>query len=89
MRTKQQKARFVNTVPYGYKTHQDDKHQLVIDGRIAPVVRRIFLNVIDGKSCTQIAKELNAEGILTPAQQKRFIAVQPKSPSGHIEQSLV
>lgn len=89
MRTKQQKARFVNTVPYGYKTHQDDKHQLVIDGRTAPVVRRIFLNVIDGKSCTQIAKELNAEGILTPAQQKRFIAVQPKSPSGHIEQSLV
>lgn len=70
MRTKQQKARFVNTVPYGYKTHQDDKHQLVIDGRTAPVVRRIFLNVIDGKSCTQIAKELNAEGILTPAQAK-------------------
>lgn len=80
MRTKQQKARFVNTVPYGYKTHQDDKHQLVIDGRTAPVVRRIFLNVIDGKSCTQIAKELNAEGILTPAQAKAIHSSSAKKP---------
>ena len=80
MRTKQQKARFVNTVPYGYKTHQDDKHQLVIDERTAPVVRRIFLNVIDGKSCTQIAKELNAEGILTPAQAKAIHSSSAKKP---------
>lgn len=80
MRTKQQKARFVNTVPYGYKTHQDDKHQLVIDERTAPVVRRIFLNVIDGKSCTQIAKELNAEGILTPAQAKAIHSSSSKKP---------
>lgn len=79
----------MNTVPYGYKTHQDDKHQLVIDGRTAPVVRRIFLNVIDGKSCTQIAKELNAEGILTPAQAKAIHSSSAKKPSGHIEQSLV
>lgn len=70
----------VDTVPYGYKTHQDDKHQLVIDGRIAPVVRRIFLNVIDGKSCTQIAKELNAEGILTPAQAKAIHSSSAKKP---------
>lgn len=80
MRTKQQKARFVNTVPYGYKTHQDDKHQLVIDERTAPVVRRIFLNVIDGKSCTQIAKELNVEGILTPAQAKAIHSSSAKKP---------
>lgn len=80
MRTKQQKARFVNTVPYGYKTHQDDKHQLVIDERTAPVVRGIFLNVIGGKSCTQIAKELNAEGILTPAQAKAIHSSSAKKP---------
>ena len=69
-----------HTVPYGYKTHQDDKHQLVIDERTAPVVRGIFLNVIGGKSCTQIAKELNAEGILTPAQAKAIHSSSAKKP---------
>ena len=33
-------------------------------------IHRIFMEVIGGKSCTQIAKELNTEGIPTPAQHK-------------------
>ena len=70
MGMKQEKAKFVNTVPYGYKADPADKHHLIIDVETAPIVRRIFMEVIGGKSCTQIAKELNTEGIPTPAQHK-------------------
>mgnify|MGYP002908626843 CR=1 FL=1 len=70
MGMKQEKAKFVNTVPYGYKADPADKHHLIIDVETAPIVRRIFMEVIGGKSCTQIAKELNTEGIPTPAQYK-------------------
>ena len=70
MGLKQKKAKYVNTVPYGYKADPADKHHLIIDAETAPIVRRIFMEVISGKSCTQIAKELNTEGIPTPAQHK-------------------
>ena len=70
MGLQQKKAKYVNTVPCGYKADTADKHHLIIDAETAPIVRRIFMDVISGKSCTQIAKELNAEGIPTPAQHK-------------------
>ena len=73
MGMKQREAKYVCCIPYGYKAHPTQKHQMVIDEKTAPVVRRIFLDVIAGKSCTQIAKELNTEGIPTPAQQKAVI----------------
>ena len=70
MGLKQKKAKYVNTVPYGYKADPADKHHLIIDAETAPIVRRIFMDVISGKSCIQIAKELNTEGIPTPTQHK-------------------
>ena len=70
MGMKQREAKYVSCIPYGYKAHPTQKHQMVIDEETAPVIRRIFLDVIAGKSCTQIAKELNTEGVPTPAQQK-------------------
>lgn len=73
MGMKQREARYVCCIPYGYKAHPTQKHQMIIDEETAPVVRRIFMAVIAGKSCTQIAKELNTEGIPTPAQQKAVI----------------
>ena len=51
MGMKQEKAKFVNTVPYGYKADPADKHHLIIDVETAPIVRRIFMEVIrDRKS---------------------------------------
>ena len=41
------------------------------DAVTAPIVREIFLSVIDGKSTTQIAKELNGRGVLTPLAYKQ------------------
>ena len=63
MGMKQEKAKFVNTVPYGYKADPADKHHLIIDVETAPIVHRIFMEVISGKSCTQIAKELTEEKV--------------------------
>lgn len=43
---------------------------MIIDPETAPIVRRIFADVIAGKSTSQVARELNAEGIPTPQQYK-------------------
>ncbi len=70
MEIQQKNTRLVNTVPYGYQADPADKHHLIPDTETAPIVRRIFQEAISGRSCTQIARELNAEGIPTPAQYK-------------------
>lgn len=70
MGMKQRDGKYVSCAPYGYLIDPTQKHQLIPDPETAPIVRRIFLDVIAGKSDTQIAKELNMEGIITPAQRK-------------------
>ena len=70
MRTKQKNGSYVTCCTYGYKVLPKNKHQMVIDSETAPIVRRIFLDVIDGKSTSQVARELNAEGVPTPNQYK-------------------
>ena len=71
MQARMKEGRFVNHVPYGYQKHPSDKHQMVPDKETAPIVREIFLSIIAGKSTTQIAKELNARGVLTPLEYKQ------------------
>lgn len=68
MRVKQKNDGYVTSCPYGYKMALGKKHQMVINPETAPVVRRIFLDVIAGKSTSQVARDLNAEGILTPLE---------------------
>ena len=71
MQARMKEGRFVNHVPYGYHKHPSDKHQMVPDKETAPIVREIFLSIIAGKSTTQIAKELNSRGVLTPLEYKQ------------------
>ncbi len=82
MSIRQRECSFVTCPPYGYRVLTKEKHRLVIDPEAALIVRRIFLDVIAGKSCTEIAKELNTEGIPTPSQHKgvkrRNEAVRPQ-----------
>lgn len=67
-RDKQRKGQFIGGKPvYGYKMHPTEKNKIVIDEGAAPMVRRIFSMALDGKSCRQIATQLNAEGVPTPA----------------------
>lgn len=70
MGMKQREARYVSCAPFGYRICPTMKHQLVIDQEAAVIVRRIFLDVIAGKSTSQIAMELNRDGIATPAEHK-------------------
>ena len=57
-------------VLYGYKPSESDKHQMVIDEQAAKVVRRVFDEIISGKTTTQVAKGLNDDSIPTPGQYK-------------------
>lgn len=52
--------------PYGYEKSKADKHKLVIDEAVAPVVRKIFHMAAGGKSPYQIAMQLRDEKVLTP-----------------------
>jgi DNA invertase Pin-like site-specific DNA recombinase/ssDNA-binding Zn-finger/Zn-ribbon topoisomerase 1 len=53
-------------VPYGYLRDPNEKSKWVLDETAAPIVRRIFEGVIGGKTVSQIANELSAEGVLIP-----------------------
>lgn len=58
--------RISSTVPYGYKKIEGDKEQWYIDEPAAEIVRRIFNLCISGKGPSQIARQLEAEKVLTP-----------------------
>ena len=58
------------TPPYGYLKSPNNKYEFIIDEKTAPVVKKIFDMVINGKSKIQIIDELNNLNILTPSQVK-------------------
>ncbi|MCL2249424.1 MAG: recombinase family protein [Oscillospiraceae bacterium] len=64
-RTKNGK-RVSGAVPYGY-LHDTDCDTWIVDETAAPIVKRIFQSIIQGKSVTQISEELTAENLPTPA----------------------
>ena len=67
-RDKQRKGQFIGGKPmYGYQMHPTEKNKIVIDGEVAPIVRRIFAMALEGMSCRKIATTLNEEGVPTPA----------------------
>ena len=77
-RDKQRKGQFIGGKPvYGYKMHPTEKNKIVIDEEVAPVVQRIFGMALDGKSCRQIAMQLNEEGIPTPATYAGLTVARP------------
>jgi DNA invertase Pin-like site-specific DNA recombinase len=54
---------FPSSVPYGYRLNTKERRWDVIPEQ-AEVVRRIFNGYLSGKGMTEIAKELNRDGIL-------------------------
>jgi len=46
---------------------QSDRQKWILDEMAAPIVKRLYLGTISGKSPTQLANELSSEGILTPS----------------------
>lgn len=80
MRMKQKECEYVSCPPYGYKVSPENKHRLVIDEPAAAVVRRIYRDIIDGKSSTEVAKALNEERIPTPSEYKKLTVHRNKAP---------
>ena len=68
-RSKMKQGKFLGGhVPYGLKKHATIKGKLAIDEEAAIVVRKIFDYALEGNTCSEIARKLNAEGIETPGQ---------------------
>ena len=77
-RDKQRKGEFIGGKPvYGYKMHPTEKNKIVIDEKVAPIVRRIFALALDGMSSRNIAVLLNREGIPTPATYANLPVAKP------------
>ena len=55
--------------PYGYKKNAVAK-KLVPDGETAPVVKRIFEMYLDGMMYSEIARQLQQEGIVSPPKYR-------------------
>lgn len=72
VKSKQKAGEFIGAfTSYGYKKSPTNKNKLVIDDYAADVVRRIFSLYIQGYGKQRIAKILNADGILCPAEYKK------------------
>lgn len=66
---KQRKGEFTGTwAAYGYQKCARDPHKIEPNTETAPVVQDIFRKRILGMSCTQIARELNRQGIASPSR---------------------
>jgi len=67
--TKRQKGEFIGAfAPYGYRKSPADNHKLEINEETAPIVRMIFQWRRSGTSLLQIVRQLNSQGIPSPAR---------------------
>ncbi|HEM6290217.1 TPA: recombinase family protein [Streptococcus suis] len=60
--------------PFGYIKDPEDRFKIIIDEAVAPIVRRIFTLYLDGNSYQKIARILNKEHVITPAERKMQIS---------------
>ena len=65
--------RVSSAVPYGYKNNPDDEEHWLIDEPVAEVVRKIYDLCLAGRGPTQIASQLEREGIMTPTEYYRSL----------------
>lgn len=65
--TKRLNGEFIGTTAtYGYLKDPKDKHKLIIDKEVSKNVIKIFNDIIEGKTASKIANELNKNKVLTP-----------------------
>ncbi len=71
-------------VPYGYVKDPADPKHWVIDPEAAAVVKRIFSMCMEGRGLKQIANQLKADKVLTPAAYKKRQGAVPPTMSRKI-----
>ncbi|MFZ7176583.1 recombinase family protein [Streptococcus hyovaginalis] len=60
--------------PFGYIKDPEDRFKIIIDEAVAPIVRRIFTLYLEGNSYQTIARLMNEEQVITPAERKMQIS---------------
>lgn len=69
MRSIQMQGKFAGSrAPYGYLLDPNDKHQLIIDPKTAPIVKEMFEMLADGCTMHYIATTLNERGVPSPGR---------------------
>ncbi|MCM1296948.1 MAG: recombinase family protein [Muribaculaceae bacterium] len=66
---------FATTAAYGYRKDPGDPHGLLVDENVRDVVIRMFRERLEGKSLAQIARGLNADGIMAPSVYWQSVGV--------------
>lgn len=68
LRSKKEKGEFLGfKAPYGYLKDPSDKHKLIVDENVRPIIKRMFLLAYTGKSPRQIVNIFSKEHIPTPS----------------------
>lgn len=68
VKAKKESGQFLGwKAPYGYKKDPNDKHKIIVDEEIRPIIVRMFNLVLEGKSPRQIANIFSDEHIPTPS----------------------
>lgn len=68
VKAKKEKGQFLGwKAVYGYKKDPNDKHKIIIDEEVKPIIERMFNLALDGKSPRQIANIFSDEHIPTPS----------------------
>ena len=68
VKAKKEKGQFLGwKAVYGYKKNPNDKHKIIIDEEVRPIIERMFNLALDGKSPRQIANIFSDEHIPTPS----------------------
>ena len=66
---------FATTAAYGYKKDPGDSHGLLVDENVRDVMVRMFQERLEGKSLAQIARGLNADGVMAPSVYWQSVGV--------------
>ena len=68
VKAKKEKGQFLGwKAVYGYKKDPNDKHKIIIDEEVRPIIERMFNLALEGKSPRQIANIFSDEHIPTPS----------------------
>lgn len=68
---------------YGYKRNPDDKHKLIVDEEVKPIIKRIFKMAEQGKGDREIADTLTLENIPNPSNYANLIRGKKTETSSH------
>lgn len=68
IKSKKEKGQYLGwKAIYGYKKDLNDKHKIIVDEKIRPIIERMFNLALNGKSPRQIANIFSDEYIPTPS----------------------